>query len=85
MFHQNIETALKRNRFSGKLLRQLQDQDVNVTHQDAFERLAMRPEINVIIDAAKMLGSLGLKGSEYPAAMPFHVVAMRLVMYRDAI
>ena len=31
-----------------------------------------------------MLGSLGVKGSEYPAAMPFHVVAMRLVMYRDA-
>lgn len=81
VFHKNVEKALKWNRFSGKLLEQL-DTEVNETRQSTIENLALRPEIELCLSAAQALGDLGVVGAQNPAAMPFFALTLRLMKYR---
>ena len=80
-----VESALKKNQLSSKILRQLDDRNTNETRQIAFEELALRDEIELITEAARTLGKLGITGNENPAALPFYVLAMRLQKYRNNI
>ena len=82
-YHDIVETALKRNRLSSKILRQLDDRDINETRQLAFEELVLRDETELITEAAVTLGRIGINGNENPAAMPFYTLARRLQLYRD--
>lgn len=82
-FHKHVERALKRHRFSSKLLRQLDSREVNETRHAAIENLVLRPEMELIIAAAEALGNSGVIGAEVPAAMPFYVLELRLAKYRD--
>ena len=84
-YHDRVETALKRNRLSGKFLRHLDNRNINETRQLAFELLALRNEIELITEAAWTLGKLGINGNENPAAMPFYTLARRLQQYRDTL
>lgn len=84
-YHDRVETALKRNRLSGKVLRHLDNRNINETRQLAFESLALRDEIELITEAAWTLGRLGINGNENPAAMPFYTLARRLQQYRDSL
>lgn len=84
-YHDRVESALKRNRLSSKLLRHLDNTNINKTRQSAFEALALCNEIELITKAAWTLGKLGINGNENPAAMPFYLLARRLQQYKDSL
>ena len=84
-YHDIVETALKRNRLSNKVMRHLDDRNVNETRQIVFEELALRDEIELITEASRALGKLGITGNENPAALPFYTLAMRLHKYRNTL
>ena len=46
--------------------------------QSAYEQLVSRPEVELIIAAAKAMGDEGITGRKNPAALPFYVMALRL-------
>ena len=82
VYHKQVEKALKRDRFSSRLL-QLLNADTNETRHNAIESLALRPEIELLMAASQALGDLGIIGSENPAAMPIYALTLRLEKYRD--
>ena len=55
-------------------------------YQNSFERVIMGPEADLIIKAVQALGSdLNMKGSDYPSAMPFYLLAMSLAQARMSV
>ena len=84
-YHEVVESFLKQNRVTKQVLRQLDNRNTNETRQIAVEQLVMREEIVMIMGAAQALGDLGIKGNEYPAALPFFVLAVRLQKYRNSL
>lgn len=84
IFCKHVERAIvKHNRLLDKLLQYLDDRGVNETHHSAFTELATCHHADLISDAAEALGSLGVNGEDNPAAMPFYVLALRLIKHRD--
>ena len=77
-----IKDSLRGRRITQKLLRHLDRSGVNATRDDAFKELIMRPEVELIVAAAKALGNTGLRGRRSPAAMTFYVFAKQLAMVK---
>lgn len=84
-YHELVEVFLKRKRLPNKIVQQLDDRNSNETRRIAFEDLALHDEIELITEAAIALGKLGITGNEYPAALPFYVLAMRLQQYQNTL
>ena len=59
--------------------------NVNETLHCVIEHLVMRSESVLITEAAKALGGLGINGTEYPAVLPFYMLALRLANGRDGV
>ena len=79
---QQVKNSVKRQRITQKLLRHLDRSGVTATRDDAFKRLLMGPGVELIVAAAKALGSTGLHGRGNPAAMTFYALAKQLAMVR---
>ena len=77
---QQVKSAVKGRRITQKLLRHLDRSGVNATRDNAFKELLMGPEVELIVAAAKALGSTGLHGRGNPAAMTFYALAKQLAM-----
>ncbi len=58
---------------------------LNETRQTSLENLALSQEGVLITEAAQALGSSGVIGTDYPAAMRFYLLALELAMIRDSI
>ena len=65
-------------KMSDEILKQLDNTTVNETRRHVLYTLAMSDEAILIIEAAQALGSLGVEGSQYPAAMRFYQFALQL-------
>ena len=73
-----VENAFKRRGIGLKLLRRLDRGMVNATRHGAFKELLNRPEVELIVAAARALGNTGLRGRENPAALTFYAFAKQL-------
>ena len=74
-----------RNVDMSEVMSMVDSTNVNETLHYAIESLVMRPESVLIIEAAKALGGLGIKGTDYPATLPFYMLALRLANGRDRV
>ena len=72
-----VKNAMKQHTLTKSLLRHLDRDNVNSSGRSAIDKLLMRPEIELIIDAAAALGNSGIYGYENPAAMAFYTTALR--------
>ena len=52
--------------------------DTDEIRQSAYEQLVSRPEVELIIAAAKAMGDEGITGRKNPAALPFYMMALGL-------
>jgi len=73
-----IENTFRKHGIGKKLLRRLDRSVVNATRNSAFKELLNRPEVELVVAAAKALGSTGLRGRENPAALTFYAFAKQL-------
>lgn len=73
---------MHRREMSDEVYRQLDNKTVNETLQSEFRSLTMSEEALLIIEAAEALGSLGVRGSDYPAVMRFYFLALQLAKAR---
>ena len=69
---------------SDEILQWLDNKTVAQTRQSSLENLTFSQEALLIIEAAKVLGNHGVYGSEYPAAMSFYQLALKLAKAREA-
>lgn len=51
--------------------------DTSSNRENAFEELLSRREVQLIIAAAVAMGNEGITGAQYPAALPFYMIALR--------
>ena len=65
---------LASNRVSRKVLRHNNFYEANTTRQNAYEVLLSQAEIDMIINAAEMLGNSGVLGTGNPSAFSLHSV-----------
>ena len=71
-------------KMSDEMLKQLDNTTVNETRKHVLYTLAMSDEAILIIEAAQALGSLGVEGSQYPAAMRFYQFALQLAKAKES-
>ena len=64
-------------------VKQQLSRDTADSREDAFRRLAMRPEVRLVEAAATAMGKEGIVGSDNRAAMKFYLAALRLVVWSD--
>ena len=63
---------------STDVVQQLDNKTVAQTRQSSLQNLASSQEALLIIEAAKALGNKGVQGSDYPSAMSFYQLALKL-------
>ena len=66
------------NNMSTDIVQQLDNKTVAQTRQSSLQNLASSREAALIIEAAIALGEHGIQGTEYPAAMSFYQLALKL-------
>ena len=54
------------------------NQNASAEEEDAFEQFLSHPDVQLIVDAAVAMGTEGITGRQYPAALSFYMTAMRL-------
>ncbi len=69
---------------SDEVLENLDNKNVNETRWSSLQKLALSGEALLIIEAAKALGERGYEGTDYPAALRFYYLALRLSYARDS-
>lgn len=83
-FQHMVESVLRRNHMTYRLLKHLNNSDTSEKRQEAVENLISSLEAELFIEAAKSVGrNVQILGSESPAALQFYVLAMRLEKIRD--
>ena len=83
--HNQMESLLQQSDAFKRFRRHLDSRNADQVFLQTVDDLALRHEADLIIDAAKSLGSTGVIGSENPAAMKFYVLAMHLANTKDSI
>ena len=79
-----MESVLKgQTNMTDELMRHLDNTTVNETRVSVLQRLATSPEAILIIEAAQALGNSGIQGSDYPSAMHFYLLAVRLANLQE--
>ncbi len=73
-----------KDRMSDEVLEKLDNKNVNETRWSSLQKLVLSTEALLIIDAAKALGERGYKGTDYPAALRFYLLALRLLYAQDS-
>ena len=69
---------------SNEVLQQLDNGTVDQTRQYSLDHLAFSQEAVLIFEATEALGSRGIQGSEYPSAMSFYLLALKLLNIKRA-
>ena len=70
---------------STDIVQQLDNKTVAQTQHSSLQNLASSKEASLIIEAAIALGEHGIQGTEYPAAMSFYQLALKLARTGKAI
>lgn len=80
-----MKTMMERNPNASEVLSMVDSTNATEVYQYSFELVIMGPEAELIIEAVQALGGgLNMKGSDYPSAMPFYLLALSLAEVRTS-